>query len=775
MSAMIEKFIHIKSLGKFTDWSATGDVQFKKLTLIYGENGYGKSTLTAILRSLSSNTPATILERGKLSSTEPISISLRARGATHDFKNKTWNAPCNELMVFDSYFVERNVFSGERIDTDHRRNLFQVVLGVESISLVEAKTAIDKDIAAKTTAIGEKGKAVDGHKPATMTRERFVALAKLEDVNDKIVAAKKRVAAVSASQEITALKLPAEVAFVLPDKGLINTGLMATIETVSQSAIEAVRKHIASCMDERGEKWIEQGIDYIEAGENNCPFCGQSLNELEIISAYNGYFSEAYSEHCKLTLQLASDSEQATSDTKLLSLRTTLGNNATAVVSWRKYLSGAKEPIIDIDAIESTVKTCRTSLNTVLQAKVSAPLSVVIETAEVSVAFQGLAEVTELISTYNLEVREFCNVAEALRKKAGQDTVQAAQSELDRLEGSVTRHKPEVVKLVDEYQQLSKDKQTLEERKKKAVEALNKKSDEVIAKYQKSINEALERFGTEFRIVRLKKDYVGQTPNAKYALQLDGREVGLDDAGSGSPSFRCTLSAGDKTTMAFAFFLAMLEQCDLSKSIIVIDDPISSLDYFREAHTCCAISEMLDKAEQVVVLSHHPEFLCKLWKSEAKAEVKTLEIYRGTNGSAIREWKIEEVARSEYERNWWTLKEYTTKNAQGSLEDIARCIRPLLEDYLRLKFVDGFEEGDWLGDQIKKIREAPQGSELAQGQPLLDELSALNDFTKSYHHGTTGRQAAVPKLIDTALKPMALRALALISAIETTTKAAATV
>ncbi len=49
---MIHKIERITSIGKFRNYQATGDVAFKKLTLLYGDNGGGKTTLTAILRSL---------------------------------------------------------------------------------------------------------------------------------------------------------------------------------------------------------------------------------------------------------------------------------------------------------------------------------------------------------------------------------------------------------------------------------------------------------------------------------------------------------------------------------------------------------------------------------------------------------------------------------------------------------------------------------------------------------------------------------------------------
>ena len=49
---MIKKFVEIKNVGKFEDCSAKGDVELKKLNVVYAENGCGKTTICDILRSL---------------------------------------------------------------------------------------------------------------------------------------------------------------------------------------------------------------------------------------------------------------------------------------------------------------------------------------------------------------------------------------------------------------------------------------------------------------------------------------------------------------------------------------------------------------------------------------------------------------------------------------------------------------------------------------------------------------------------------------------------
>lgn len=74
---MIEKIVQIKRIGYFRNHTANGDVPFRKLTLIYGENGRGKTTLCAIFRSLQTGNHAFITERKSLGATDPSFAHIR--------------------------------------------------------------------------------------------------------------------------------------------------------------------------------------------------------------------------------------------------------------------------------------------------------------------------------------------------------------------------------------------------------------------------------------------------------------------------------------------------------------------------------------------------------------------------------------------------------------------------------------------------------------------------------------------------------------------------
>ena len=78
---MLQRVISIKNIGRFRNCAAVGDVTFRRFTLIFSENGRGKATLCAILRSLSTNMPSLI---GRMADSDrlPTAPSHRAQKLT---------------------------------------------------------------------------------------------------------------------------------------------------------------------------------------------------------------------------------------------------------------------------------------------------------------------------------------------------------------------------------------------------------------------------------------------------------------------------------------------------------------------------------------------------------------------------------------------------------------------------------------------------------------------------------------------------------------------
>lgn len=87
---MLEKIVQIKSIGRFRNYSANGDVTFRKLTLVYAENGRGKTTLCAILRSAQTGQTEFVAERKTLAATDPAVAHIRLNNTNYQFANNAW-------------------------------------------------------------------------------------------------------------------------------------------------------------------------------------------------------------------------------------------------------------------------------------------------------------------------------------------------------------------------------------------------------------------------------------------------------------------------------------------------------------------------------------------------------------------------------------------------------------------------------------------------------------------------------------------------------------
>ena len=110
---MLKKFVTIKNVSRFKNFSARGDIELKRLSLLFAENGRGKTTLCAVLRSLQSGVGAHVIGRTTLGSTDAPEIRILADGRTFSFGSGAWNSTLSDIVIFDATFVSENVRTAE--------------------------------------------------------------------------------------------------------------------------------------------------------------------------------------------------------------------------------------------------------------------------------------------------------------------------------------------------------------------------------------------------------------------------------------------------------------------------------------------------------------------------------------------------------------------------------------------------------------------------------------------------------------------------------------
>ena len=183
---MIRKLISIKNVGRFRNSAAPGNPELARHTLILGANGFGKTTLCAVLRSLQTGDPAHIECRRTLGVTDPPTVELLLTGGPSRFDGAAWTRPYPALAIFDDVFVAQNVHSGEVVDLDHRRNLYLVMIGEEGVRLAEEDTRLAGQSRDKTGEITAAAGAIRPHIPAGMSLPQFIALQADPDIDARI-------------------------------------------------------------------------------------------------------------------------------------------------------------------------------------------------------------------------------------------------------------------------------------------------------------------------------------------------------------------------------------------------------------------------------------------------------------------------------------------------------------------------------------------------------------------------------------------------------------
>jgi len=743
---MIDKFVSIKNIGCFHHCCPTGNVTLRSLNLIFAPNGRGKTTLCAILRSMQTGQPEFIEERATLGADGHPFAQIKVSGALITFTKNAWSAQRIPIAIFDSVFIHENVYAGDYVDSAHRKNLYRVIIGRQGIELAERIDKLDNDIRELNADIKAKKDAVSKTLPSGMSLEAYLAWERVHDIDVQIEKKKNELAKLQRAldQAVRIRSKPPLAKVKLPELPAdFLTVLGQHLADVAADAEQRVHDHIAAHqMGDQGETWLSQGLGHIT--DSQCPFCGQPVEANKLIDAYRSYFNAAYAALKDDVAQLSGRVTAAVGNEALKPLQQTLSANLNLMEFWREF-TDTSLPACSFENAEASYATLTRLAFALAKRKQLSPTEPVLPDAEFNTAMREVRSLRTGAKLYNDAV-EATNARITQQKAALEQspTINTLRQELDGIEARKKRFDPEVVSACQEYQSAERAKAGLDEEKKRAREQLDQYCVTVIESYQKAINDYLEQFGAGFRIVNSRHDYRGGTPRSLFQLEINNTPVDLGDPDTrlGTPCFKTTLSAGDRSALALAFFLAHLrtDPTVLAGQVVVLDDPFTSQDAFRRQCTAELLVKLATEANQVIVLSHDPSFL-KLVRDSAPCLLpKELQAMKAGSGSTIAEWSADEAAKTQYLKDYDTLVRYR-RDRSPTTDRVARAIRPFLEELYRARFPAKFLPKDWLGDFIQKIESAPPDDGLVQAKPDLDELRAINEYSKRFLH-------AGPPVID---------------------------
>lgn len=763
---MINSIRLLRNIGLFDSVDSARGIPLSRLTVIYSENGRGKTTLAAILRSLATGDPLPIAERRRLAAAHAPHVVLECSGGPSPalFENNAWNRTLADLVVFDDVFVDENVHSGLAVQASHRQNLHEWILGAQAVALNRQLQQLVERIENHNRELRAKESAIPATDRGPFSVDEFCALPARSDIDQAIQEAERALAG-ARDQDAIRTTPPFEL-LSLPelDLGGIERVLQPDLPALDAATLARVQAHLGG-LGEGGEAWVADGMRRVpqESGDTaagTCPFCAQDLKTSPVIQHYRVYFSDAYVALKRTVSDALVGVNRARGGDVLAGFERAVRVAVERRQFWSQFCDVA-EVTLDTAAIVRDWRAAGEAVVGQLTAKQDAPL----ERMELSRETRALVAAYELhremIATINQRLQEANLAIGVAKERAETANVQILTGDLARLKAIKARHEPATAALCEEYLVERATKEATEQQRDGAKAALEQHRTTVFPGYQTAINVYLRKFNAGFRLDSMDYADTRGGPTCTYNVIINNTPVPVSgaDPAPGEPSFRNTLSSGDRNTLALAFFFASLDQeTDLANRVVVIDDPISSLDEHRALTTVQEIRRLAERAAQVIVLSHNKPFLSRLWEGADSTMRAALQVVRDGRGSTLTAWDVALDSNTEHDRRHTKLCEFLD-HGTGDPREVARSIRPHLEAFLRVACPGDFPPGTLLGPFLNTCKQR-----LTKSQPILEEgtiqeLEEINDYAKRFHHDTnpaweteTINQSELRGFVDRALK-----------------------
>ena len=401
--------------------------------------------------------------------------------------------------------------------------------------------------------------------------------------------------------------------------------------------------------------WVKEGLEYLPddiADERKpCPFCQEKTITKTVVDNIKDYFDETHENDLNGLKELLTKYEAAM---RSISLKENYGSHALVI-----------ESKSDFENKYSNIERILDENKRKIEDKLKTP-------SQKSI----LTDSTDAIDNFNLFVKEINQkVVEHNRKIDNKDE---SLNQIKNMFWNLMRW--EYDQTISAYEKDSKDiqKKTKEINTEiRSIENNITTQKDIITKQQRNtvnieeaianINSGLVELGIDsFRIVKHSDVF--------YKIVRDEQD---------SNTFQ-TLSEGEKMIISFLYFRELCEgkknATDISnRKIVVIDDPISSLSHIYVFNIGQLIKNNFfnsGKYEQVFVLTHSLYFYYELTDANHERRNDNQKLFRmikNCDGSQILDMKYDEI-QNDYQSYWYIVKD---ENQPPAL--IANCMRNIIE------------------------------------------------------------------------------------------------
>lgn len=624
----------------------------KKVNLIYGLNGTGKSTLSGFLYSTDDSQYSDCKIEG-LRSTDKVLVY-------------------NQQFISDNFYETENI-SGIFTLSQENKAATQAIDDARKklMKLSEEKTKITNDKAAYESKYQKQIQ--DFQKEVWKIKTEYSGGDRvLEYCLDKLKGNKeilfRHLLGISLSEEkieYTVENLKQEVNE-LQETGekekfisKINFGVGYIEESplLSKAIVGNKNSTVSGLIELLGNsKWVDEGIQYIHMdGEAaDCPFCQQRTISKVFYEKLKGYFDESYKADKAGIERLLHEYEDLV-NRGLVYIEEIKGN--------RFFKRREKE-----------IENCVTNIKTVFATNIE----------KLRDKFQNPSTVVQLqsFSEYENQINEMVALAN--------DEIRAFNEKIENIKDSlVTIKKKFWVLMRSEYNSVVelyiKAEKTHQEELEKYQKALEKNQREYNAQ-QNTISDNQKRtVNIDEAVTNIKNGLIdiGITDFTIEKYSDDEALYRLKRGEEGGNVFK-TLSEGEKMVISFLYFIELCKgetktDSAFSNKIVVIDDPISSLSHIYVFNVGRLIhNEFLrtSKYDQIFILTHSLYFFYELTNTNHKQREETQKLFRickNTEGSYFVKMKYEEI-QNDYQAYWHIVKDRSQAPAL-----IANCMRNIME------------------------------------------------------------------------------------------------
>lgn len=665
----------IENLGIFSKYSAANNLpEFQRFNVIYGDNGSGKTTLSRLFATLPTGRH---LEYPDLK----YSITTQLGALTHG-----QNYP-RKVRVFNADYVEANIGQCEGhiphilIVGEDNKALAQEVADEQAAyterlkgikAATDAITKLESDRGKLFSAIAKTiGEATSG---ATLRSYRkpdaeaaYRKLKNFKKPSDAELVVYRTTLHQEQLEAVQCATLPLENSVDGASRNLLEI-LSAIASDVSALTARTAQSAVIARLEENRDlyDWVERGIAiHRDHKSERCEFCDQMLPTARMKQLV-GHFSD---EDQKLKFDI--EAEQKHLDVvrdyihqlvipAKAQFYSELREEAEATsLALENAKASALKFVDDADAALMQKLTQRTR---------SYEVSLTTDFSGLSVA---LTRAEALCDRHNQKTLAF----DAEKAKA-RDAIEMSY---------LLSISPQVIALDDE---ITKARKVIEDLKDGALEPFLARTLEDL---EKSITEKRAKVANAHKagedITRRLQNFLGRTE-----LSFASADQGYLVYRRGKPAKR--LSEGEKMAIAFIYFLVQLgdQSFDIAEGVVVIDDPISSLDSSAIYQAFSYLKNAVKDAKQVIILTHNFDFLKLVlnWFHGIPTKVGFKSYYmvvctENENGRNARLCKLDQLLQDHASEYQYLFKKLYTYKSDGTIESayhIPNVARKVLETFL---------------------------------------------------------------------------------------------